>query len=135
MCPPAGELLNRTVTFAERLYGESSSVGPNFRFKEDHSLLTPLIEGNYFMFIKVNLTCVHRCAAGRLRLDVGDKLSCELLLPVKEDDKVPVSKQCWTVQKLGRKGLQTTMTVFSEKQQDNWRLERDTSGLGMFLVD
>lgn len=134
MSPPAGELQNRTVTFAERLYGDSSSVGPNFHFKEDQSLLTPLIEGTYFMFVKVNLTCVHHCAAGRLRLDVSDKLSCELLLPVKSD-KVPVSRQCWTVQRLGRKGLQTTMTVFSEEQLGNWRLERDTSGLGMFLVD
>lgn len=135
MSPPAGELLNRTVTFEERLHGESRSVGSNFHFKQDHSSLTPLIEGNYFLFVKVNVTCVdRRCAAGRLRLDVGEQLSCELLLPVKSD-KVPVSKQCWTVQRLSSKGLQTTMTVFSEEPLDNWRLERDTSGLGMFLVD
>lgn len=132
MSPPAGELLNRTVTLSERLDGHSRSVGPSFRFGEDSSLLTPLIEGNYFMFVKVNLTCVHRCKAGRLRLDVSDKLSCEILLPVKTDR---VSKQCWTVQRLGRKGLQTTMTVFSEEQLENWKLEQDTSGLGMFLVD
>lgn len=132
MSPPAGKLLNCTVTLTERLHRDSRSVGPNFRFGEDTNLLTPLIEGNYFMFVKVNLTCVHRCAAGRLRLDVGDKLSCELLLPVGTD---MVSKQCWTVQRLGRKGLQTTMTVFSEQQLENWKLEADTSGVGMFLVD
>lgn len=132
--PPAGELLNRTVTFQEKLRGESRSVGPNFHFQQDHSVLRPLIKGNYFMFVKVSLTCVNRCAAGRLRLDVGDKLSCEIHLPAKSD-KVPVSKQCWTVQGLDGNGLQTTMTVFHEESLENWRLETDTSGLGMFLVD
>lgn len=138
MSPPAGRLQNCTMLFAERLRDESCSVGDDFRFNEDHSSLTPQREGNYFVFVKVNLTCVHKCPAGLLRLDVGGKMSCELRLPDKADTAL-VSKQCWTVQRLGTEGLQTDMTVFSEGQQDNyrldnWRLELETSGWGMFLV-
>lgn len=126
--------MNCTMLFAERLHGESRSVGDYFRFNEDHSSLTPQREGNYFVYVNVNLTCVHKCSAGLLRLDVGGKMSCELRLPDKTDT-APVSKQCWTVQRLGTEGLQTDMTVFSEGQLGDWMLELETSGWGMFLVD
>lgn len=122
------------MLFTERFRGESRSVGKDFGFNEHQSALTPRREGNYFMYVNVNLTCVHQCAAGLLRLDVGGKMNCELQLPAKADTE-PVSKQCWTVQRLGTEGLQTDMTVFSEGQLDNWRLELETSGWGMFLVD
>ncbi|XP_036950224.1 uncharacterized protein LOC119017562 [Acanthopagrus latus] len=128
----SGKVTNFTMPWARVDYGAGDSVGSNFVFDSDQHSLKPRKAGSYFIYIDLNLTCTFRCKAGLLRVMVGDKLTCEVELPEKADE-IPVSKKCWTVSLVQDQGLVTKMTVPEGLQ--NWRLEMNSSGLGMFHVD
>lgn len=125
------ELRNSTITWAEFKHGSWKSVGSNVDFDEKQHSLKPKQEGNYLMFIDLHVTCTSKCNAGLLRVHVGDKLTCELKLPT---NPVPVSRKCWTVSWLNDEKLFAQMTV-SEGEMNNWKLESNGSGFGMFLVN
>lgn len=133
LSPPIGKLQNSTMELSQIEYGAGLSVGSNFQFEEGtHSLKAKQV-GYYFIYINLNLTCTYQCSAGLLSVRLGDKLTCEVELPALADT-TPVSRKCWTVSRLDGQKLFTQMTVPKEGLQ-NWRLELNTSGLGMFLVD
>lgn len=113
-------------------YAAGKSIGSNFEFDQLQNSLQPLQEGSYFMYIDLNLTCTYNCSAGILTVQVGDKLTCKVTLPSAANSK-PVSKKCWTVKWINKEKLCTQMTVTEGVQ--NWKLELNSSGLGMFLVD
>lgn len=120
------------MRWASIAHGEGASVGSNFIFNEDQNTLMPKYKGTYFMYINMNLTCTHKCSAGILRVKVGDKLNCEIELPVVADNRT-VNKQCWTVKTFDSERLLAQMTVPKEGLE-NWKLEL-SSGWGMFLVN
>ncbi|KAI4832073.1 hypothetical protein KUCAC02_015056 [Chaenocephalus aceratus] len=129
----SSKLQNSTMELSQIEYGAGLSVGSNFQFEEGtHSLKAKQV-GYYFIYINLNLTCTYQCSAGLLSVRLGDKLTCEVELPALADT-TPVSRKCWTVSRLDGQKLFTQMTVPKEGLQ-NWRLELNTSGLGMFLVD
>ena len=99
--------------------------------KHQHSL-KPEQEGVYFMFIDLNFTCTYQCKPGLLSVSVDNKLTCRVDLP-EIADSTPVSKKCWTVTHIDQEKLLTQMTV-PENGLQNWKLELDSSGFGMFLV-
>ncbi|CAJ1053189.1 uncharacterized protein LOC117815251 [Xyrichtys novacula] len=115
-------------------YGEGTSVGSNFVFDGERSLLASK-QGTYFIYIELNIICSHICSAGVLSVSVGDKLTCKVELPERlTEGPTPVSKRCWTVTQLSNDKLSTRMTV-SDTGLKNWTMEPKGSGLGMFLVD
>lgn len=120
------------MPWAPVAYGTGDSVGSKFEFDRDQHSLKPRQTGNYFIYTELKLTCTYQCKAGLLRVMVGDKLTCEVELPEKADT-IPVSKKCWTVSLVEGEGLVTKM--IAPKELQNWRLEMNSSGLGMFLVD
>ncbi|KAI9533969.1 hypothetical protein NQZ68_018337 [Dissostichus eleginoides] len=129
----SSELQNSTMKLSQIEYGAGLSVGSNFQFEEGtHSLKAKQV-GYYFIYINLNLTCTYECSAGLLSVRLGDKLTCEVELPALADT-TPVSRKCWTVSRLDGQKLFTQMTVPKEGLK-YWRLELNTSGLGMFLVD
>lgn len=133
MSPPAGDLKTSTMRLVSFEYGEGTSVGSNFIFNAHQNSLMPKRVGTYFIYIDLNLTCTYNCSAGLLRVQVGDKLTCEVELPAVADSTV-VTRKCWTVSQIQGGELLTQMTVPKEGLE-NWRLETSGSGLGMFLVD
>ena len=130
LLPPAGTLNNSTMELDRVVYGTGESVGSNYEFNREHYSLKPLQEGNYFIYVELNLTCTNICAQGLLSVHVEDKLTCEVDL---RENATQASKKCWTVSHLGQQKLFTQMTV--SKGLENWKLELTGSGLGMFLVD
>ncbi|XP_073331651.1 uncharacterized protein [Pagrus major] len=128
----SSDVNNFTMRWAPVEYGPGNSVGSSFVFDEDQHSLKPQQTGIYFIYIDLNLTCTFRCQAGVLRVKVGDKLTCEVELPEKADT-IPVSKKCWTVSLINEQGLVTKMIAPKELQY--WKVEMNSSGLGMFLVD
>lgn len=133
LSPPTGELKNYTMPWASVSYGPGDSVGSNFDFNKDQCLLRPKKAGSYFMYIDLKLSCIFTCNPGLLSVNVGDKLTCEVNLPASAD-KTPVSRKCWTVSHIDGQGLVTQMTVPQQGLQ-NWKLDLNGSGFGMFLVD
>lgn len=133
LTPDSSSLQTSTMKWREVKYGAGGSVGSNFVFEPIQDSLRPRQEGHYFMYINLNLTCVHICKSGVLRVQVGDKLTCELELP-EVADSVTVTKKCWTVSRLEEQGLITQMTT-PNAGMENWRLDLNNSGFGMFLVD
>ncbi|XP_022611385.1 uncharacterized protein LOC111229361 [Seriola dumerili] len=129
----SSKLTNSTMKWDSVSYGLGESVGSNFVFDKIHQSLKPERAGVYFMYIELNFTCTFQCNPGLIRVDVGDKLSCDVNLPAVANS-TPVSKKCWTVSKLlDSPKLITQMTV--PKGLQHWKLELTGSGLGMFLVE
>lgn len=126
-------LKNSTMSWAKVYHGSWESVGSNFDFDQTQHSLRPKQEGTYFMYIDLNLTCTYtnNCNAGLLKVHVGDKLTCEVELPV---HSASVSRKCWTVSWLSDEKLFTQMTV-PEGGLNNWKLELNSSGFGVFLVE
>lgn len=113
-------------------YGTGTSEGNLFIFDKGQSSLQTKKDGLYIIFIVLNLTCTHlnNCTPGRLTVQLGDKLTCEVELRSERQ----VSKKCFTVSKLNKEKLLTQMTV-PKTGLTNWRLELNSSRLGMFLMD
>ncbi|XP_024115338.1 uncharacterized protein LOC112137317 [Oryzias melastigma] len=128
----SSEVENKTIPLGLVNIAKGTSVGSNFVFNQDHHSLTPRQAGAYFLYIEVNLTCTHECSDGLLRLQVDDKLHCDVYL---KGDKRSVSHKCWTVVDLDRRGLVTQMRVELPKPEPtDWKLEKKGSGLGMFFI-
>lgn len=127
----SSELKNSTMSWAKVNHGSWESVGSNFDFDQKQHSLKPKQEGTYFMYIDLNISCVYKCNAGLLRIHVGDKLTCEVELPV---NSTSVSRKCWTVSWLSDEKLYAQMTV-SEGGLKDWKLDLPGSGFGVFLVD
>lgn len=135
MSPPAGSLNNSTIPLKPIHYGEGISVGSIFKFDKDQSFLMPQKAGMYFVYIDLNLTCVHRCNSGHLRVHVDNQpepITCELALP-KLANSTAVTKRCWAVRQLGIQKLFAQMTV--SQGLENWKLVLNSSGIGIFRID
>ncbi|TNM85482.1 hypothetical protein fugu_007753 [Takifugu bimaculatus] len=128
----SSDLMNSTMPWEVVDYGEGTSKGSLFEFNQKQNALQTKQAGMYFIYVVLNLTCTHRdnCTPGRLHVQVGDKLTCEVEL----QSEPRVTKKCWTVSKVEREKLLTQMTV-PKTGLTNWKLELKGSGLGMFLVD
>ncbi|XP_026214704.1 uncharacterized protein LOC113161376 [Anabas testudineus] len=129
----SSKLENSTMHWAEFHQGEGRSVGKNFLFDRVQQSLTPSNVGTYFMYINLNLTCTYKCSAGLLTVRVNDKLTCDVQLP-EMASTTPVSRKCWTVSRIANENLITKMIVPKEGLK-YWKLELNSSGFGMFLVD
>lgn len=130
--PFAGDLMNSTMPWEVVDYGEGTSKGNLFEFNQKQNSLQTKRAGMYFIYVVLNLTCTHRnhCTPGRLHVQVGDKLTCEVELQSEQH----VTKKCWTVSKVESEKLLAQMTV-PKTGLTNWKLDLKGSGLGMFLVD
>ncbi|XP_070780641.1 uncharacterized protein [Enoplosus armatus] len=129
----SSELKTSTMHWSPVHYAAGESVGSNFLFDSEQSLLKPKLGGTYFIYIDLNLTCTYNCSPGLLSVRVGDKLTCEVELQ-EVADSTPVSRKCWTVSWIDGQSLLTQMTVPKAGLQ-NWKLELSSSRFGMFLVD
>lgn len=129
----SSEVKNRTMLLRLIHHGEGTSMGNQYTFNEEQSSLMPKKEGTYFMYIQLNFTCTSICKKGVLTVTFGDKLTCEVKLPHKEDSTVE-TKKCWTVSQVEGQRLNSQMTI-KEGKLENWSLDLNTSGVGMFLVD
>ncbi|KAG8015215.1 hypothetical protein GBF38_022552 [Nibea albiflora] len=132
LSPPAGILKTSTMELEPVPYATGDSIGSTFVFDHQQKSLQPLQEGSYFIYIDLNLTCTYKCGTGLLTVKVGDKLTCEVTLQNTTDSN-PVSKKCWTVSQVSKEKLFAQMIVTEGVQ--NWKLELNSSRLGMFLVD
>ncbi|XP_028309420.1 uncharacterized protein LOC114467381 [Gouania willdenowi] len=122
---------NSTMRLDLIKHGDGTSVGSNFIFDSEQHSLTPKQEGSFFVYINLHLTCIFNCSAGLLRVQVGDKLTCEVELP---SHSRTVTKKCWTVTWMERKKLITQIMV-PNGGLPYWKLELTDTGLGVFLVD
>ncbi|XP_054897644.1 uncharacterized protein LOC129367316 [Poeciliopsis prolifica] len=127
------KLDNTTMSWGVVDSVEGKSVGSNFEYDPLKRSLTPSKRGVYFMYIQVTVNCTHKCHAGVLKLEVGNKLTCHVEL-TDDVEKLPVSKKCWTVTELKNEDLIAQMTV-PKNVPHNWILDTETSGLGLFLVE
>lgn len=114
-------------------HGNGTSKGHLYDFDLEHNSLQPKRAGVYFIYVNLNLTCTHQghCSSGRLTVQVGNKLTCEVDL---RSEEAPVTRKCWTVSHVNKQKLLAQMTV-PKTELTNWKLELKGSGLGMFLVD
>ncbi|XP_039860764.1 uncharacterized protein LOC120717034 [Simochromis diagramma] len=124
------KLGNSTMQWKSISYGKRTTVGSNFVFDPERHSLTPVQDGAYFMYVELNFTCTSICNAGVLTVKVGDELTCKVELP---EGILPVSRKCWTVAQLKNQGMLTQMTV--QKGLEDWKLELQSSGFGIFLID
>ncbi|XP_030596341.1 uncharacterized protein LOC115787698 [Archocentrus centrarchus] len=122
---------NSTMQWIKNAYGEGTSVGNDFDFNQAQHSLKPLRNGTYFMYLDLHFSCTYQCKPNVVTVSVGDKLTCKVELP---ENSAPVSKKCWTVKRLQSEGLLAQMTVLKEGM-DNWKLELQNSGFGIFLID
>lgn len=83
------------------------------------------------MYVELNIRCISICNAGVLTVKVGEDLTCKVELPA---GILPVSRKCWTVTRLHNQELATQMAV-PQEGLENWTLELQSSGFGIFLID
>ncbi|KAM4594211.1 uncharacterized protein V3H82_027163 [Fundulus diaphanus] len=131
--PKKSALENCTMPWTSISYDERTSLGSNFEYNSLKYSLKPKKKGIYFIYIQVTVSCTSHCKAGVLKLELLNKLTCNVELTA-DIEKTPVSKKCWTVGHLDSQDLTTQVTV-PEEGLENWRLELNSSGLGMFLIE
>ncbi|KAM7393920.1 hypothetical protein PAMP_020756 [Pampus punctatissimus] len=128
----SSKLMNQTMHWDSVPYSAGQSVGSNFNFDTEKQSLELIQAGTYFMYMNLRFTCTSECTAGLLTVNLYDKLTCQVQLPAA--DPTPVDRKCWTVNWMEEKTqLLAQMTV--PKGLKNWKLELNSSGFGMFLVD
>lgn len=136
--PPTGELKDGTMHLSPIHYGPGDTVGSRFGYIGKQQALEVKQDGTYFMYLELNLTCRSVCESRGLTVGLHtseDQLTCHVELPATEVT-LPVTKRCWTVKQVHREsGRFVAGMTLSEKGPSNWQLERNGSGVGMFLVD
>lgn len=132
---PAGELKNGTMMWEPVAYSESESIGDLYNYDKRQSVLKVAARGSYFLYVQLNFSCVHICPPARFTLKFEDQqplLTCSVSLP---NGTRPVSHTCWSVVTLSENHSRLLARTEFTDASNNWKLELNDSGFGMFRVD
>ncbi|XP_051560135.1 uncharacterized protein LOC127444663 [Myxocyprinus asiaticus] len=124
-------------------YGKGQSIGSMYSYEKNQRVLNVNEAGSYFLYVQLTFSCTHICPAGQFTTsfynqDNKKQLTCTVSLPKMPDmnGSLPVSRTCWHVITLPeQKSRLLAKTEFSEQTLNNWKLDLNDSGFGMFLVD
>ncbi|CAK6968375.1 uncharacterized protein LOC128366209 [Scomber scombrus] len=129
----SSELKNYTMSLRTVKYGSGESVGSKFIFDSNKQSLQVKRTGTYFIYIDLKLTCTGICNTGLLSVHLGKELTCEVELSA--EDPTPKSRKCWTVSQMEEKTQLLAQMTIPKEGLKNWKLERNSSKFGVFLVD
>lgn len=119
-------------------YGTHSTMGALYAYDPSHRALTVGRAGSYFMYVQLNISCLSTCKNESLTLSFTDQynseqLSCTVKLQSKHPE--PVMHKCWTVMPHLEKNSRLLGKILSSTDLKQWKLEPNSSGFGIFLVD
>lgn len=136
---PAGELKTGVMAWETFAYGKGQTIGSRYSYEEKQNVLNIKEGGTYFLYVQLNFSCTGRCPSGQFTVSFYNKhnseeLSCTVSLPVWSEE-APHSQTCWRVVTFPENENRLMAKSQTEGTLDNWKLEMNDSGFGMFLVD
>ncbi|XP_072513259.1 uncharacterized protein [Salminus brasiliensis] len=132
----AGVMSKGVMAWEPIPYGEGQTMGSGYSYNPTQRMLTVKHEGSYFLYVQLNLSCIFQCSNEVLTITFEDhnrveQLSCTMELLGNQT----AVKKCWTVIPHLEKNSRLLAKIHSNKELKNRRLEVNSSGFGMFLVD
>ncbi|KAK2909520.1 hypothetical protein Q8A67_005357 [Cirrhinus molitorella] len=133
------ELKSGVMAWETFAYGKGRSIGSLYSFDKKQNVLDVKESGSYFLYVQLNFSCTGRCPSGQFTVTFYNQhnikeLTCSVSLP-EWSEETPQSQTCWRVvtflENQNRLFAKSTINV----TLDNWKLELNDSGFGMFLVD
>ncbi|XP_067259420.1 uncharacterized protein [Chanodichthys erythropterus] len=120
-------------------YGKGHTVGSLYTYDENQKVLNVKESGSYFLYVQLSLSCKADCQSGQFTVSFQNQkemkeLTCTVSLPERNGDE-PVSRTCWRVVTFPENGNRLLAKSEFQGKKDNWALEMNDSGFGMFLVD
>lgn len=120
-------------------YGKGHTVGSLYTYDENQKVLNVKESGSYFLYVQLSLSCKADCQSGQFTVSFENQnnmkeLTCTVSLP-DGNRKEPVSRTCWRVVTFPENGNRLLAKSEFQNTLDNWALEMNDSGFGMFLVD
>lgn len=119
-------------------YGRDDTVGSLYAYDETQKVLNVNESGSYFLYVQLSLSCKGTCKSGQFTvsfysLQNRKELTCTVSLPETRDE--PVSRTCWRVVTFLENRNRLMAKSELKGNLDNWALQMNDSGFGMFLVD
>ncbi|XP_067296739.1 uncharacterized protein [Pseudorasbora parva] len=135
------ELKNAHVMAWESIpSGTGHTVGSLFDYHDTQRALRVKNSGSYFLYVKLSLSCSGVCQPGEFTVSFktqennSPKLTCTVTMS-KGNREEPFSQTCWSVVTFPEKDYRLMAKSTFPGKLDNWKLEMNESGFGMFLVD
>ncbi|XP_042614864.1 uncharacterized protein LOC109088351 [Cyprinus carpio] len=133
------ELKTGVMAWETFAYGKGQTIGSRYSYEEKQNVLNIKEGGTYFLYVQLNFSCTGRCPSGQFTVSFYNKhnseeLSCTVSLPVWSEE-APHSQTCWRVVTFPENENRLMAKSQTEGTLDNWKLEMNDSGFGMFLVD
>ncbi|XP_027008779.2 uncharacterized protein LOC113646613 [Tachysurus fulvidraco] len=133
--PKNSEVKNASMLWEPMKYLNSSTIGSSYSFDSTNGVLKVNRDASYFLYIQLNLTCVHRCGQGTLSVTFASDKDNELLTCSIHLSAITIVKKCWTVIPHLSKGTQLNARMHGFVAPRGWSLDLNHSGFGMFLID
>lgn len=120
-------------------YGKGHTVGSLYSYDTNQKVLNVKKSGSYFLYVQLSLSCKANCTPGQFTVSFYNllnrkELTCTVSLPDAIGDE-PVSRTCWHVVTFPENGNRLMAKSEFKHKLDNWTLQMNDSGFGMFLVD
>ncbi|ROL54825.1 hypothetical protein DPX16_23277 [Anabarilius grahami] len=134
------ELKSENVMAWESIqYGKGHTVGSLYTYDENQKVLNVKESGSYFLYVQLSLSCKGICQPGQFTVSFYNllnrkELTCTVSLPDGNGNE-PVRRTCWRVVTFPENGNRLMAKSEIQGKLDNWTLEMNDSGFGMFLVD
>ncbi|XP_016112901.1 uncharacterized protein [Sinocyclocheilus grahami] len=133
------ELKTGVMAWEPFAYGKGQTIGSLYSYEKNQNVLTINESGSYFLYVQLNFSCTGRCPSGQFTVSFYNKhnsveLPCTVSLPERSKE-TPHSQTCWRVVTFQENGNRLMVKSQVEGTLNNWKLEMNDSGFGMFLVD
>ncbi|XP_015204402.1 uncharacterized protein [Lepisosteus oculatus] len=130
-----GKISNQSMKWRSVRSAGGNPVGTLFTFNQITGVISPTVEGMFYLYVDLVLTCTANCKSGSVTVTFMNKndvvLDCRIDIPDTFDTQV---QKCWNITTLSSHSqLHASMKVDTE--QSDWKLDENRSGFGIFLID
>ncbi|XP_043072872.1 uncharacterized protein LOC122323213 [Puntigrus tetrazona] len=120
-------------------YSKGKTIGSLYTYEKSQNVLNIKESGSYFLYVQLNFSCTGICPSGQFSVNFynqrkNEELTCTVSLPEWKKE-TPHSRTCWRIVTFPDKNNRLMAKSKAEGDLDNWKLEVNDSGFGMFLVD
>ncbi|KAF4118026.1 hypothetical protein G5714_000077 [Onychostoma macrolepis] len=133
------ELKTGVMAWEPFAFGKGQTIGSLYSYEKKQNVLNINESGSYFLYVQLNFSCSGQCPSGQFTVIFSNKhnseeLTCTVLLP-EWSKEMPHTQTCWRIVTFPENENRLMAKSQIKGTLDNWKLEMNDSGFGMFLVD
>ncbi|CAM4457667.1 hypothetical protein PO909_016441 [Leuciscus waleckii] len=120
-------------------YGKTHTIGSLYSYDKSQKALDVTYSGSYFLYVQLSLSCRAVCSPGQFTVSFYNRqnskeLSCTVKLQ-EVNGTEPIRQTCWRVVTFPDHGDRLMAKSEIQGSLDDWSLEVNDSGFGIFRVD